>query len=92
MKRHICDICGGDLAVKTEAVVMSPFPIDAFVVRLFKVKNPFKFKEFVFFFDHNVKEHDLDVCSKCFDEFKEFMQRKNARFIQKEEQHGTDQH
>jgi hypothetical protein len=81
MKKHLCDICGGDLCL-TE-VTRDGVPFTFF----YKFKNPcrtFTFKEVMASIFLGRSQGDLECCSKCFNDFKSFVFRKNARFARKD--------
>lgn len=92
MKKHICDICGGELVVpprQSDGI----FGLLGSVVRVFTCKNPFTVRMHIAGILAGKHKQDLEFCSKCFDEFREFIQRKNQNFIpQERSQNGTDRH
>lgn len=75
-KKSICDICNGDLFVSEKGLFS-----DYNFCRIFKSKNPFVIKEYLLtnlFGFGNLLPTNIELCSKCFDDYKEFILRKNS--------------
>lgn len=77
MKKHICDLCGGDLIV----VCNAPPPFSSIWWRHFKFGK--RTMEKISFFDipsifSRPVDFYMEICSKCFDDFEEFIRRKNS--------------
>lgn len=75
-KKSICDICKEDLYVSKSGY----FNNHSFC-KIFKSKNPFVIKEYLLtnlFNLGNLPPTNIELCSKCFDDYKEFILRKNS--------------
>lgn len=76
MRKDTCDCCGNDLVYRTKEdsgflALISP-------VSIFKVKAVYKIMELSIMLPFGCHHRDLDMCSKCMDDFKEFVQRKQS--------------
>jgi len=77
MIKRLCDICKGDLFI----IKKIPNSIDSFV-NWYKCRNPFRIKGYFRilgpFPTHNHSPDELEICSECFTDFKEFIKSKNS--------------
>lgn len=79
MKKHICDFCGNELVTKNkEENIDSIFSYLSSVVEVFKVRMIYKITRFSIQLPFGLSVNDLEVCSKCMTDFKEFVQRKQS--------------
>lgn len=80
MKKHLCDLCEHELVelpnkgIGIESGILALFSS----VSVFRVKAVYKITKFTLQIPFISEHKDLDMCSKCMDDFKEFVQRKTA--------------
>ena len=77
MRKDVCDLCSKELVShpkNTEegiAALFSEFSI-------FRVKAVYKITKFSLHLPFGATHKDMDICSNCMQDFKEFVQRKQA--------------
>lgn len=76
MRKDLCDCCGKELIHSPSA----DEGINAFFSEysIFRCKAVYKITKFSLHLPFVTSHKDMDICSKCMDDFKEFIQRKSA--------------
>lgn len=87
MRKDICDLCGGDLKVwghppEETGIIAGWYKF--FVCRVPKIKEIRFFRDILIPpFVSPFSKKEIEICSKCFDDFKEFIQRKKSFLSQR---------
>lgn len=77
MRKDLCDCCGKELVVHPKAGeggIISLFQ----EISLFRVKAVYKITKFTVQLPFSATHKDMDICSTCMEDFKEFVQRKTS--------------
>jgi protein-arginine kinase activator protein McsA len=82
VKKHICDLCNGELVEPRkfgqdgiESGIAAIFQD----VSVFRARAVYKITKFTLSLPFGMANHkDMDICEKCMNDFKEFVQRKQS--------------
>lgn len=76
VRKHMCDCCGGELAVPKKDEGMLALFQD---ISIFRARAIYKITQFTLSIPFGISNHrDMDICEKCMTDFKEFVQRKST--------------
>lgn len=78
MKKHVCDLCRGELHIKKESYAIVPGL--GTLVEFFKATPVYKVVKFSVIVPFSGRREELDICSKCMNDFAEFVQKKKSYF------------
>lgn len=79
MKKYMCDFCGQELVSNKKSDTLEGGIVALFSsFELFRVKTLYKITRFSIQIPFGTSRNDMEVCSKCMTDFKEFVQRKQS--------------
>lgn len=77
MRKDLCDCCGKEL-FKDVNGDQGIFQMIVNPISIFRAKAVFKITQFTLHIPFGTSHKDMDICQKCMDDFKEFIQRKKS--------------
>lgn len=78
MRKDLCDVCGGELVNNPKKNLEDTLSSLFSTVSVFRIKPVFKITQFTLQLPFGASHKDMDMCSRCMDDFKEFIQRKKS--------------